>query len=46
LATDFALLSDMLEDLEAARVGQCLGDTLKLIGVHGTTALLRRQIYR
>jgi hypothetical protein len=36
----------MLQDLEAARVGEGLCDTLKLIGVHGTTALLRRQIHR
>jgi hypothetical protein len=34
LAADFALSSNVLQDLEAALVGQCLGDPLKLIGVH------------
>jgi len=34
LATHFRLLRDMLENLEASRVGECLGDPLELVSVH------------
>jgi hypothetical protein len=34
-ASYFGLLSDMLENLEPSGIGQCLGDSLKLLCIHG-----------
>jgi hypothetical protein len=33
-ASHFSLLSDMLENLEPSGIGQCFGDSLKLLCIH------------
>jgi len=35
LAANFDLRRDVLEDLEPSWIGQCLRDSLKLLGIHG-----------
>jgi len=39
LAADLGLLRNVLENLEPSRIGQCLGDPLELLGLHGRIML-------
>ena len=39
LAADLGLLSDVLKNLEPPRIGQCFGDPLELMGLHGRNVL-------
>jgi hypothetical protein len=46
LAAYLGLLCDVLEDFEPPRIGQGLGDPLKLLGLHCLLMLRDRTTYR